>query len=522
MAKERIGMRKIKEVLRLKFENGLSMNSAATCCSLGRTTAQEYFRRFRAAGLTWPLAEEMTDEAIEKRLFPDIVPGKSGKEPLNYEYLTEEMRQPNVTLAVLWEEYKKDRPDGYQYSQFCQLYRNYCKTLNYSMRQEHKGGAKTFADFGDGIKLVNQNTGEPIPTKLFISVWGASSLTFAKACVGEESLANWIDGSISAFEYAGCCSKALVPDNPKAVVSRACRYEPQLNPTYAEFANHYNIAVFPARPNHPKDKAKAENGVRLGKRYILAKLRKRVFYDVNVLNLAILELLEQLNSKEMKRLKKSRKQLFEILDKPNALPLPKERYEFADWKRVRVNIDYHVCFDDHYYSVPYTLIRQELEIRASRNVIEVYRKGQRVCSHKRSYRQHGYSTKAEHMPEAHRQHLEWTPGRIREWAAKSGPAVKELVDKIIQAHRFPEQAYRSCLGVIRLAERYEPGRLNKACARALLYRVETYQGVKNILARDLDKADEEANQPLSRPIQHENIRGPGYYLTPQTLPVTVS
>lgn len=515
MAKGRISMRKIKEVLRLGYERGLSMRQVASCCNLGRTTTQEYFRRFRAAGLSWPLPEELTDELLEKKLFPEEAVNESAREPLNYPYLIQELARPNVTMALLWEEYKQTHPDGYQYSQFCNLIRSYRKTLNYSMRQEHKAGEKVFVDFGEGLKLIDPKTGRVIPTKLFVAAWGASTFTFATASLGED-LASWIEVNVDALEHFGCCPKAIVPDNLKAAVSKACRYEPDLNPTYAEFARHYGIVIFPARPHRPKDKPKVENAVRLAKRWILAKLRNRIFFSLAELNEAIFELLEILNNRLMKRLKKSRRELFEALDKPNALPLPEKRYEFAEWKKVTVSVDYHVCYDDHYYSVPFTLLHQPLEIRATGQVIEVIRKGQRICSHQRSYRQHQYTTKVEHMPKSHQQYLEWTPDRIRSWAGKYGPAAKELVEKIMQSRKFPEQAYRSCLGIIRLGNRYAPERLDQACRRALVYRVESYQGVKNILTRGLDKQSGE-EQPRAAPIRHENIRGAEYYLREKEL-----
>ncbi|MEK7376546.1 MAG: IS21 family transposase, partial [Candidatus Margulisiibacteriota bacterium] len=516
MAKERISMRKIKEVLRLGYEKGLSANQTALCCNLGATTVKEYFRRFKVSGLPWPLPEEITEEGLESKLFPGNPVKATERLPLNYEYLLQEIKRPNVTLALLWEEYKQTHPDGYQYSQFCYLFRKYSKTLNYSMRQEHKAGEKNFADFCVGLNLVDPKTGELIPTQLFVSVWGASTFTFATAVLGED-LANWIGSNVSALEFYGCCPKAIVPDNTKSAVSKACRYEPDINPTYAEFAAHYNLVIFPARPYKPKDKPKAENAVKLAQRWILAKLRNRIFHYLGDMNAAIYELLEPFNGKMMKRPGKSRKELFEILDKPNAQPLPEKRYEFAQWKKVRVNIDYHVCFDDHYYSVPYTLIHQELEIKATRNVIEVFKKGERACSHQRSYHKRKYTTKVEHMPKSHQQYLEWTPTRILERAGKYGASVKELVEGIMNSRKFPEQAYRSCLGIIRLGKIYSAERLDNACRRAISYRIYSYQGVKNILVKSLDKAtsDETEKLPL---IRHENIRGGEYFFPEKEAP----
>ncbi|OGC22303.1 hypothetical protein A2291_06055 [candidate division WOR-1 bacterium RIFOXYB2_FULL_42_35] len=508
-------MRRIKEVLRLGFREKYSMNKIACCLNVGRSTVQDYFRRFRIAGLSWPLVEELTDELLEQKLFPENLNKKAKRGQINFEYLVGEIKKPDVTLALLWEEYKEQNPNGYQYAQFCNLYRAYRKTLNYSMRQEHKAGEKIFADFGkgDAVTLLNPKSGHRIPVNLFVGVWGASNHTFVEAVIGGESLANWLNCSADAFEYFGCCSKAIVPDNPKSVISKACRYEPDVNASYAEFASHYDVAVLPARPGHPKDKAKAEVGVKLAKRWILARLRNRVFYSLGELNEAISELLESFNNKVMKRFKKSRWELFETLDQPNAKPLPEKRYEFAQWKKVRVNIDYHLEFDDHYYSVPYTLIKQELEIKISSRLIEVFKKGKRICSHRRSYDSRQRTvTVPDHMPKSHREHLEWTPSRILQWAERYGQSVKELVEKIMAERAFPEQGYRACLGIIRMERKFSANKLNKACARALKYRVHSYSGVKNILLNNLGDLEDETTTTTNLPaIQHENIRGPEYY-----------
>jgi len=517
MAKVRIAMRKIKEVLRLGFEKGLSMNAIARCCRMGRTTVQEYFRRFKLVALDWSLVKEADEETLEKRLFPQDTTKHASKAPLNYEYLAQEIKKKNMTMEVLWEEYKKEHPEGYQYAQFCNLYRAYRKTLNCTMRQEHKAGEKVFADFGkgDGIKLIDPKTGNLISVNVFVDVWGASNYTFAKAVVGEETLENWFNCSAESFEYFGCCPKAFVPDNPKSVVSKACRYEPDINPSFAEFGQHYDVTIFPARPGKAKDKAKVEAGVKLAKRWILARLRNRVFYSLKELNDAIFGLLERLNNKQMKRQKKSRRELFEILDKPVAQLLPQKTYRFAQWKKVRVNIDYHIEFDQHYYSVPYTLIGQQLEIRITSSIIEVFRRGKRICSHKRSYSlQQRAITVPDHMPKSHREHLEWTPSRILAWAGKYGVSVRGLVDKIMAERTFAEQGYRRCLGIIRLGQKHSAEKLNRACERALRYHAYSYNAVKNILMNGLEDLEDATAATKDAPvIKHENIRGSEYYLT---------
>ncbi|MEK7376368.1 MAG: IS21 family transposase [Candidatus Margulisiibacteriota bacterium] len=513
MAKERVSMRKIKEVLRLKHGGNLTMRKIAQICGISRPAVSSYLLRFRASGLTWPLPDEITGDFLEKKLFPCNTIKSSLKAALDYEYMLQEIRRPNVTLEVLWSEYIAANPNGYQYSHFCELYRRYAKTLNYSMRQEHKAGEKNFVDFGsiDDINLTDRFTRETIKAVLFVSVWGASGYLFAKAVRGED-LKSWINVNIDSLEYSGCCPKAIVPDNLKSAVTKACRYEPEINPTYAEFARHYGVAIFPARPYQPKDKSRAENGVKLAKRWLLARLRNRIFHSLDELNAAIFELLEIFNSKKMKKFNKSRKELFEELDKPNALSLPLSRYEYAQWKQAKVQFNYHVSFEDHYYSVPYTLIHKVVDMRASGGIIEILHKGERVCSHQISYYKNRYTTVKEHMPANHQKYVEWTPERILELAEISGPHVKEIANRMMNKRKFPEQAYRACLGLLRLGNRYSKERLNAACGRAIEYRVDTYHGIAEILDKGLDKVPLESNcRSNSIGINHENIRGGQYW-----------
>lgn len=510
MPRERISMRKIKEVLRLVFDCKASKYQAAKASGISHSTAGDYLARFKAAGIAWPLPTDAANTFLEEKLYPKSLSNRCVRAPLDYEYLFREVRRPYVTLTLLWEEYKIQHPDGYQRSQFAQLFREYNKKLQFSMRQEHKAGEKTFIDFGDGLFLTDPKTGDKIPTKLFVSVWGASCYTYSRATLGED-LESWIDVNTRAFEYFKCAPKALVPDNLKAGVTKACRYEPELNPTYADFARHYGVAILPARPYRPKDKAKVENGVLIAKRLIIGRLRNRIFTSLADLNQAIFELIEALNDKPLTALKVSRKDLFESLDKPNALKLPEDSFEFAQWKKARVGINYHVAFEKHFYSVPYTLIHEELEIRATLTTVEIYKKGQRLYSHKRSYKIHGYTTQKEHMPPSHQKYLEWTPERIIEWAKKYGPSVEELVNTILFEREHPEQAYRSCLGIIRLANHYDPARLNKACQRAIAYHNHSYRAVRTILEKNLDQIEASITQSPASVLLHENVRGPEYY-----------
>lgn len=514
MANERISMRKIKEVLRLKYDKSLNVSQISQICSISRPAVDSYLLRFRASGLVWPLPEEITDDFLEKKLFSCNTVKNSLKADPDYEYMIQEIRRPNVTLEVLWSEYIAANPNGYQYSYFCELYRMYAKKLNYSMRQEHKAGDKNFVDFSsmEDINIIRPFDEETIKPKLFVSVWGASNYMFAKAVKGED-LKSWINVNIDSLEYYGCCPKAIVPDNLKSAVTKACRYEPDINPTYTEFAEHYGVAIFPARPYRPKDKSKAENGVKLAKRWLLSRLRNRIFHSLDELNTEILKLLEIFNSKKMKKFNKSRKELFEELDKPNALPLPQKRYEFALWKQARVQLNYHVSFEEHYYSVPYTFIHKVVDMRGSGEIIEIFHKGERICSHQSSLEKNGYTTVKEHMPKNHQKYAEWTPERISELAQRGGPHVKEIVKQMINKKRFPEQAYRACLGILRLENRYSKERLNAACSRAIQYGIVSYDGIAEILKKGLDKIHAESNSNANIiGKSHENIRGSEYYL----------
>jgi transposase len=356
-------------------------------------------------------------------------------------------------LDLLWQEYKEQYPEGYQYSQFCELYRRYRAKLDYCMRQDHRGGEKLFVDYGEGLKLFDHQSGEAISTELFVAVWGASNYTYAEATLSQQ-LPDWIGSHTRAFSYFGCLPRIVVPDCLKSAVNQAWHYEPELNPTYAEMASHYGIGVLPARPAHPRDKAKVETGVLIAKRWILSALRHRTFYSLAELNGAIQDLLQRLNRRELRKLKKSRRELFSLFDQPNALSMPEKLYEYAEWKVVTVNIDYHIEVDKHYYSVPFRLLREKLHVRLTAHTVEAFQKGERVATHVRSFIPHQHSTLKEHMPTAHQNYLEWTPSRILRWAEKIGPHTAMLIEKIIETRTHPEQAYRSCLGILRLEKHY--------------------------------------------------------------------
>jgi transposase len=432
----------------------------------------------------------------------------------DYAYIYDQLRiyrKINLTLVQLWLEYKAKHPDGYQYSQFCELYRQWRSKLDYCMRQEHRAGEKVFIDFSDGLSIIDTSTGEMIPTQLFLAVWGASNYTYAEATLSQ-TLPDWIGAHVRALGYFHCAPRVLIPDNLKSGVSKACKYEPEMNPTYADMAEHYGCAVLPARPHRARDKAKVEVGVLIAKRWILSVLRQRSFYSLSELNAAIRECLEHLNTRPLRQMQKSRRELFETIDRPSALTLPSRPYEYAEWCKARVNVDYHIEVDSHYYSVPYRLIHERVDVRLTAATIEAFRRGERVAAHVRSYVKGGYTTLKEHMPPEHRGYAEWSPERFIQWAGKTGAATARLVEQILSSRPYVEQGYRSCLGIIHLGRHYEPERVEAAAKRALKYNTCSYRSMRAILSTGLDRK-QDAGEQLRLPslLPHQNIRGQEYY-----------
>lgn len=432
------------------------------------------------------------------------------------EWIHRELRRKGVTLQLLWAEYKQMHPtEGYQYSQFCQRYYQWRQRLNLVMRQNHRAGEKLFIDYaGQTVPVTDPATGEVRQAQIFVAVLGASNYSYAEAMWTQE-LGPWIGAHCRALEFLGGVPAILVPDNLKAGVYRASRYEPEINATYQEMAAHYGTVVIPARPRKARDKAKVEAGVLLIERWILAALRNRQFFSLAELNEAIAELLVVLNDKPFQKLEGSRRSLFETVDKPALKPLPPQRYEFAEWKKARVNIDYHVEVRQHdirtYYSVPYQLVHQQLDVRLTATIAEIFHSGKRVASHPRVYRNGQYVTGPRHMPAAHRKHAEWTPSRIIRWAETTGPNTAALVQAILETKLHPEQGYRPCLGLLRLGQRYTPERLEAACTRALHLGAIAYRSVKSILERGLDRLPLMPPDDVPPPLSHSNVRGPEYY-----------
>ena len=506
-------MRKIKEVLRLKWAHKLSNRKIAKSCFISRSTVADYLLRAKLAGLSWPLDPELDDAAIENLLFPvtdKSVPAESRMPDM--EYLYRELKRKSVTMQLLWYEYKQANPDGYQYSQFCNLYRQWVKKLDLTLRQEHRAGEKLFIDYaGQTVSIVNPKTGEITEAQVFLATLGASNYTFAEASLSQD-LPSWIKSHVHAFEFFGGVAEILVPDNLKAGVTNPCRYEPDINPTYQDLAEHYGTTVIPARSRRPKDKAKVESAVFVAERWILAALRNHTFFSLAELNRAIAEKLHDLNNRKFQKLNTTRRQLFETIDRSALKSLPSRPYEYAEWKKARVNIDYHIEIDRHYYSVPYQLAREQVEVRLTSSTVEVLFKNKRAASHQRDFRKGAFTTLTEHMPKSHQRYLEWTPSRIIRWAEKNGPKTQRLITRVLDSRTHPEQGYRSSLGIMRLGKAYSPERLEAACERALFIKSYSYKSVQSILKKGLDQQPFLFDQiENAKPLNHHNIRGKHYY-----------
>ena len=510
--RKRISVRKIKEILRLKYELGLTARQIGRSCGISHATVIKTLKRAENAGLTWPLPEGMDDSQLERKLYPKSTGYNTPKSLPDMAWIHKELSKPGVTLQLLWEEYKADHPAGYQYTQFCKLYRRWEKKLDLVLRQTHKAGEKLFVDFaGQTYPVHHPKTGEIREAHIFVAVMGASSYAYAEA-VWSEDLPSWISCHCRAFEYFGGVTQIVVPDNLKPGVRKPCRYEPDVNPTYQDLASHYGVAVIPAWVGKPKHKAKVESGVLLVERWILAALRNRTFFSLSRLNEAIAQLLKRLNNRPFKKLDGSRRSLFESIDKPALKPLPPERYEFAIWKKARVNIDYHVEADHNYYSVPYQLVKEEVDLRLTAATVEALYKGKRVASHKRAYGKGVYITNDAHRPDSHKRYLEWNPSRIIRWAKTVGPNTAMMSRRIMELGPHPEQGFRSCMGLISLSRHYSPERLEAACHRAIALGAFSYKSVKSILQNNVDGFPmEEDEQEKPPPIDHCNIRGPQYY-----------
>jgi transposase len=468
-------MRHVRDVIRMKSA-GMATREIARRVGAAPSTVRLTIRRFEAAGLTWPLPDDVTDAVLEARLFAKDGNGsRKGERRLaepDWAAVHRELKRKHMTLAIVWEEYIATTPDGYRYSRFCELYRAWEGRLSVTMRQSHAAGDKLFVDYaGDGVPVViDRLTGEWRHAQIFVAVLGASNFTYAQA-TWTQGLADWISGHAGALEAIGGVPALVVPDNTKVAVIKACLYDPQINRSYAEMAAHYGTAILPARPRRPRDKAKVEQAVLIVERWLLGRLRHRTFHSLADVNAAIGELLTRLNEERpIRRLGVTRRQLLEQVDRPALKPLPVSPYVLAEWRIRRVSLDYHVEVEAHYYSVPHRFVRAEVEVRFTARTVEIFHKGERIAAHQRMSGNHRHTTVPEHMASSHRRYAGWTIGRIRQDAAAIGPATSALCNLILDERPHPEQGFRACLGILRLAASYGRERLEAAAARAIDYR----------------------------------------------------
>lgn len=503
-------MRKIEEVLRLHHAGRRSNREIAQAVRVSPTTVADYLRRARQADLGWPLPADLTERVLEAVLFPPTVASRIRRPEPDWAAIHRQVGRCGVTLELLWQEYREQHPDGYQYSAFCLHYRAFARRLPVTLRQSHAPGERLFVDYsGQTVPVIDAITGEERSAQIFVAVLGASNYTFVEA-TWSQGLADWLGSHVRCLEFLGGVPELLVPDNLKSAVKCPSRYEPDLNPSYAELAAHYGVTVLPARARKPRDKAKVEAGVLLAQRWILARLRRRRFFGLDELNRAIQPLLAELNRRPFKRLPGSRQSAFETLDRPALKPLPPTRYEFAEWKRAVVGIDYHVELGRHYYSVPYRYARQPVDVRATAATVEIFHRGERLASHPRCRLPGRHTTTAAHLAPAHQAVAGWNAPRFLAWAAQIGPDTQTVIERVLRARAHPQQGYRTALGILRLAKAYGNERLEAACRRAARLQAPTYRSLASILKHGLDR---QTAAPLQAalPLQHDNVRGPSYY-----------
>jgi transposase len=504
-------MRQIRQALRLHLEAGLSHAQVGRALGIPKATVGKFARLARAAGVDWPVAQTLSDEELESRLYRPAVPRAARHLEPDYAYVHQELKRDGVTLQLLWEEYAQANDLAYKYTSFCIKYREWAACLKRSMRQTHIAGDKLFVDYaGQTVPVIDAASGEIRRAQIFVAALGASNYTYACA-TATQSAPDWVGSIIDALEFIGGVPCLIVPDQPRALITRPDRYDPTPGRLVEEMCDHYNVALLPARPAHPRDKPKVEVAVQVVQRWILARLRNRRFFSLAELNVAILELVAELNKRPFKKLPGCRREAFEKLDQPALRPLPPTRMPIVRFKRARVNIDYHVELDGHYYSVPHRLVRTEVELRITGTTVEAFTGQQRVAVHPYSAIKGAFTTNPQHMPASHRAHREWTPAKLIAWGERVGAACGAVVRWQMEHRPHPEQGYRACLGLQRLARSFGAQRLEAACARAMSIRSPTYRSVNSILTTGMDR------QPLSaKPTQtslplHEDVRGPDYY-----------
>ena len=505
----------IKDVLRLHHECGRFQREVARSCGVSVGTVNRLLRKARKAGLGWPLPEDLDEQQIHERLYGTAAGSQQRprREELDFAAVHQELQQrKHLTVQLVWHEYREEHPDGYSYSQYCELYRAWKASRNLVMLQQHKPGEKLFVDYCGATVPVYLEAGVR-EAVVFVAVLGASSYFYVEASWGQD-LEAWVGAHVRTFEDLGGVPEILVPDNLKSGVTKACRYEPVTNRTYREMAHYYGVAIVPARPYRPKDKAKAEKCVQLVEQRLLEALRHERFESLWELNAALQQGRERLVARPFQKRPESRRELFEQLDRPALRPLPAERYEYAEWSVARVNIDYHIVVEGHRYSVPCGLVQRQVDVRRTERCVEVLHQGERVALHARSRQRGGVTTTAGHRPKSHREQGAWPPERMQQWAGTVGPFTGEVVSELLDRSQFPQEQYRSCLGLIRLGRQIGAERMEAACRRALHYGTVSYRSIRTILDSGADRKPLESGTRPVEPVEHENVRGREYYEGP--------
>lgn len=508
----RTSVKDIRSILRLTYEQGLSVREISARLKISKTTISTYLYRAREAGIVcWPLPREADDDAYLERIVFRLMgrPSRDTSEP-DWPLIARELKRKGVTLTLLWQEYRASHPDGYGYTWFCDTYAAFTRKMNPTFRNRHESGAVMQTDYaGQTVPLIDPQTGEISQAQIFVAVLPASCLTFAYASLGQK-LPDWIEGQTRALAFFGGVPRSIVCDNLKAGVSKPLWFEPTINPTFAAMAEHYDTTVLSTRPRKPRDKAKVEGTVLIVERWILARLRNRRFFSVADLNTAIAELLDDLNNRTMRHAGKSRRQLFEEIEREALAPLPQKPFEYAEWKSAKVHPDYHVEVDKTFYSVPHHLIGQQVTIRLTHRVVEIFHDHKRIASHLRSSQRTGHVTINAHMPKSHQRYAGITPASLIERARKIGTNVGVLVERVMRDRPHPEHGYRAAMGILDLSRRYDRLRLEAACERALTINAISYSSVNSILKSGLDKTKPVAETGQPTP-PHINIRGGSYY-----------
>lgn len=503
-------MQKIREALRLKFQANLSIRQIARSTQVSVGTIQHILSQAKEHQLSWPLPDSMNDKQLTALLYPTKQQDSTAFAIPDWKLIYQELKRKEVTKWLLWEEYEQSHQKTLSYSQFCRRYNAWLGKQKRSMRQIHRAGEKCFIDYaGPTIDIIDRNTGEIKSAQIFVGVLGASNYTYAEATLSQTTK-DWLMSHVRMFEFFGGVPEMLVPDNLKSGVTRACRYDPDINTSYQQLAEHYQVAVLPARPLKPKDKAKVEVGVQIVERWIMGKLRHQSFFSLTELNHVIAKLLGDLNQRPFKKLPGNRQEAFEKLDQPVLRPLPKHTYQYIDIRQAKVNIDYHISYANHHYSVPHQYVGEKVQVHASDKLIEIYFNQKLIASHVRKMTP-GMTTDSNHMPTKHAKHQQWTPGRLKNWAKNIGTDTLTWITQRLAEKQHPEQAYRVSLGLLNLTRRYPAERVNKACRIENQQSLNHLKHIKSILSSNQDLLPEQITVQRSLPQEHENLRGAEHY-----------